>query len=76
MSALTVTCPTPTHTRTDVVNHWVPKSAILAGVVNGEPALALCGQSFVPSSQGGGSAADVAASLCPLCESVYDGLLP
>ncbi|WP_446724684.1 DUF3039 domain-containing protein [Microbacterium sp. K41] len=58
------------------MNHWVPKSAILAGVVSGEAARALCGQIFVPSSHGGGSAADVAASVCPLCESVYDGLLP
>ncbi|MBN6192074.1 DUF3039 domain-containing protein [Aneurinibacillus sp. BA2021] len=76
MSALTVTRPTPTGTRTEVVNHWVRKSAILAGVVTGEAARALCGQSFVPSSQGGGSAADTTASVCPLCESVYDGLLP
>lgn len=76
MSALTAPRPSPTHTRTDVVNHWVLKSAILAGVVNGEPARALCGESFVPSSQSGGSTADTTASLCLPCQSVYDGLLP
>ncbi|MEW2010756.1 DUF3039 domain-containing protein [Microbacterium sp. NPDC078814] len=56
------------------MNHWVHKSAILAGVVNGEPARALCGVIFVPSSQGGGSTEDTTASLCLPCQSVYAGL--
>ena len=60
----------------DVVNHWVPKAAITASLVNGEPARALCGSTEVLSSQGSGSVAAAGARTCPRCQSIYDRLLP
>lgn len=77
MNAQTITRPTAiTSQQDDVVNHWVPKAAITASLVNGEPARALCGSTEVLSSQGGGSVAAAGARTCPRCQSIYERLLP
>ena len=61
------------------VNHYMRKDAIMRGIVTGEPGRALCGETFLPTSQGGeavpgSEAASVKARMCEKCESIFDSL--
>lgn len=60
----------------DTLNHWLRKAAITRAIVTGEPAKALCGEVFTPSSEGNGTTADGAAMICPLCQLAYEQLPP
>ncbi|WP_200329621.1 DUF3039 domain-containing protein [Leucobacter sp. L43] len=61
------------------LNHYIRKTDILRGVVDGSPAKALCGEMVVPDHQGaqaipGHEVAHRELKTCPVCENIFDSL--
>jgi hypothetical protein len=57
-----------------LVNHWMRRTDILAGTVEGRAGRALCGVEFVPRARGNGSPASTGASTCSECDALYSRL--
>ncbi len=62
---------TPNTDGGEILNHYLLKTDITAGIVEGRPARALCGEVFVPHAQGGGETSVIGAAICPLCARRY-----
>jgi hypothetical protein len=54
----------------DVVNHYVPRSMILLSIVTGQAVTALCGETYVVESQGGGKV-ESGEVVCWDCDFLY-----
>lgn len=55
------------------LNHWMLNDAIMSSIVEGSESIALCGERFVAESFGGGKTS-TKASICSMCQHVYEGL--
>ncbi len=56
------------------INHYVPKAEILASIVDGAEATALCGVKDVVGSRSDGTCVSLNAPICPACEQIYRSL--
>lgn len=60
-------------------NHYVHKAAIARGLIDGIPAIALCGESVLPSHQGknavpGSEIESRKLETCPECDLFYSAI--
>lgn len=56
------------------VNHYMRRSDIIAGIVDGKPRRAIYGTSFVPESQGGGETVRRRSPICDECARRYSAM--
>lgn len=74
-TVLTEPIEAPTATpRRRTLNLHVTRAQITAGIVFGTPAVAICGECFVPSTHGDGETRLTGAALCPTCGRIYEQL--